>query len=342
MSAQFKASESGVLPWNPQVRLSRVNTDTVSLSRGFLRCKPERWFPGFGAKWLNLAHAASVEVKLLDARPILREFEFNFETIFSAEADGQALYVGLDRESATILGTAVCSDGMPLARTLTVEYLIRRLISSLAQAWSGPQFTAVKFVGPLHEAVPQVIGAIRISLDINSKHCDVWVLLSAGLISRLDELWRRQIHSSTPPPSEDWMVRIELGRLTISPETVPDYLRPGTIIDLEIAESDIAMLRVGERAWLTVKLFNNDGQLAFEVLPTMLASSVSLPSATQLAVELGAIKIKGEAISELAQIGAMWRTDLKLGTKVNLTVGGEVLGQGELGTFDGRFAVTVG
>ena len=60
-----------LIPWVPQQTLRMYDSDQVRFSGGFLRSRPERWFPGFSAHWLPLAHALGIEAQLVEIKPLL-------------------------------------------------------------------------------------------------------------------------------------------------------------------------------------------------------------------------------------------------------------------------------
>jgi hypothetical protein len=122
--------------WEPQQMLRRIDPADAALTRGFLRCRPERWLPSFGAHWLPMMHAIGCEARLLEVKPLSTRAVAG-EELFVGSVDGEAFLVALDSESLGVL----CDDFVPGARlggnSLVVEYLARRLVASLALSWSG-------------------------------------------------------------------------------------------------------------------------------------------------------------------------------------------------------------
>ncbi len=56
MESGAENTASSLIAWDPFRYLRRMDNKEVELSRGFLRSRPEKWLPGFGAQWLPLAH----------------------------------------------------------------------------------------------------------------------------------------------------------------------------------------------------------------------------------------------------------------------------------------------
>ena len=46
--------------WDPQRALRKIDPAEVRYSRGFLRCRPEKWFPGCATPVLPRAHSLGV------------------------------------------------------------------------------------------------------------------------------------------------------------------------------------------------------------------------------------------------------------------------------------------
>lgn len=345
MESENQTEAATLSPWEPGRLLRTALPGEVKLSRGFLRCRPERWFPGFAAQWLPLAHALGVELKVIETKPILlSEVENSFA--FVGTVDGEPLGLSTDAASARVLVDAVVptlgrgSDSA--AGAIVLEYLARRLLTSLSVAWTGPQSSLVRFEPEMGIADVVPAGAVRINLAVNGAPVQLVLSLGNFLVDRLDTLWRRQIQSTARAVDAATTVALEIAQLAVPPSLLGDYLRSGTLIDLETRPSDTVILRAGVRAWQVGRACLSNGNYAVEILPQM-AASPSLPEGTtRLSISLGATRLDGGVVAELGQPGAMYETAIPATDRVELLINGESVGEGRLGLYQGRFAVMVG
>ncbi len=139
-----KPTGNTLTPWEPQRYLRRVSAQQVKFARGFLRCRPERWFPGFAAQWLPLAHSLGIELRIVEVQPFMG-VPRGLDHGYCATVDGEAMAILLDIASAKVLRDAFVPGAPDSSHPVMIEYLARRLLSSLALSWSGPQASAVRF-----------------------------------------------------------------------------------------------------------------------------------------------------------------------------------------------------
>jgi hypothetical protein len=149
------------------------------------------------------------------------------------------------------------------------------------------------------------------------------------------------VHSTARAVEAGSEVALEIAQLAVPPSMLGDYLRSGTLIDLEARAGDALTLRTGTKAWQIARGCLSNGNYAFEMLPSS-GSFPSLPEGTtRLSISLGAARLEGTVIAELGQPGAMWETGIAATDRVDLLINGEAVGEGRLGLYEGRFAVTV-
>jgi len=345
MESENQTESATLSPWEPGRFLRSAAPGEVKLSRGFLRCRPEKWFPGFAAQWLPLAHALGVELKVIETKPIVAP-EGDESLSFIGTIDGEPLALSTDAASARVLIDAVTPGGArgndSVAGPKVLEYLARRLLTSLAVAWTGPESSVVRFEPEMTSADVAAAGAVRMNLAVNGAPVQLVLTLGNFLVERLDTLWRRQIHSTARAVDAATTVALEIAQLAVPPSMLGDYLRSGTLIDLEARPSDNIILRAGVKAWQAARGCLSNGHYAFEVSPQM-SSPASLPEGTtRLSISLGVTRLEGGVVAELSQPGAMWETSIPATDRVELLINGESVGEGRLGLYEGRFAVMVG
>jgi hypothetical protein len=344
MESENHNEGTNVSPWEPTRFLRTAAPSEVKLSRGFLRCRPEKWFPGFAAQWLPLGHSLGVEMKMIEAKPVLHT-PIEQSIGFVGTIDGEPIGLSIDPASARVVTEAIVPGGLrggdSQSGGLVLEYLARRLLTSLAAAWTGPQSSQVRFEPEIGFQEVDPGGDVRINFSVNGTPAQVVISLGRFLVDRLDSLWRRQVHSTGRAVEAGSEIALEIAQLAVPPSMLGDYLRSGTLIDLESRASDALTLRAGTKAWHSARGCISNGCYAFEVIPGGSAPPGLPEGTTRLSISLGSTRLDGGVVAELAQPGAMWETTVPATDRVELLINGEAVGEGRLGLYEGRFAVTV-
>lgn len=330
-----------LIAWDPMRCLREVDPLSVRFSRGFLRCRPEKWFPGFTAHWLPLAHSLGVEIKMVEAKPLLA-MPKGCPNGYACTVDDEPLGIFLDEASSAIILEAVCPGASAQASGVVGEYLARRLLSSLVSSWSGPESSVVRFETEMDPFQIHGVGAVKVTIEVNTHHCTIWVVLGKLLADRLDALWRGQIRSASRQAEGEQQVHLEVAQLAVPPAMLVDYLRTGTVIDLEMPMTDMLALRVGGRPWLPARMCRIGNSLGFEVVAGPVSASSLPDGTTRLSIEFGVLSFESSQLLEVGQVGAFWDTGLALSDKVQMAINGEKVAEARLCAFEGRFAITVG
>lgn len=340
MTQSGTAGEGITSPWDFHATVSSVAESELRLSRGFLRSQPGKWFPGFGMQWLPLAQALGVEIKLLEVAPQV-EVPQDVSIKFSGTVDDEPLGFFLDNAAAKVILENVSPGALPVAEEVVLEYMARRFITSLALSWSGPESSVVKFDSGVDLNSMKVAGIVKVSISVNGTQCVFWLALGPSLVERLDGLWRRQIVSTSKQQDSGFKVQLEVAQLAVSPSMLVEYVKPGSIVDLEVGVGDSITLRKEAEPWKRVRLRNAGGKIALEALQEQV-SSKSLPEGTtRLVVSFGEVELDPATVVELSQNGAMLKTSIPLGSEVKMMINGEKVADAELCLHQGRFALTV-
>lgn len=327
-------------PWDPARYVRRLEPRDVKLSRGFLRCRPERWFPGFGTQWLPLAHSLSLELQVVEVKPVMA-LPSDLTHGFVGLVDGEQIGIAFDDHAEELFVDGVSPGAMDSARSVIAEYLARRLLSCLATSWSGPESSVVKFDSGAELSSVTTEAGIKFVVMVNGVQGSMWLALGPKLVQRLDGLWRRQVHSSYKPVEPNADLHIEAAQLAVPPSMLADYMRTGTVIDLEVLVSDAVTLRMGNKPWLPARICAAQNNLAFEILPGPVAAPGLPEGTTRLAIEFGKVALKPAELAEVSQVGAIWDTGIALTNNVNLVIKGETVARAFLCTYEGRFAINV-
>lgn len=326
--------------WDPARLLRRFDTAEVRYSRGFLRCRPEKWFPGFGMQWMPLAHSLGVELKLVEAKPVIG-VPRGFHMGFVGSIDDEPVGLFLDEEAATALHEAVVPGAAATAREVVCEYLARRLLTSLAISWSGPESSLVRFEPDMNPHNMREVGAVKLTAALNGNQVVVWILVGKIVVEKMDGLWRRQLHSTSGQSAGPLDIHLEVAHLTVPPSILSDYLKPGVTFDLEVPVSDTITLVSEKQPWLPARLAAVDGHFAIETLPGPAAAPGLPAGTTRLSFEFGVVNFDPLLAAEMSQPGAVYDTGIALSERVQIVVNGEQAGEAVLRTYQNRFVVTV-
>lgn len=335
-----KREESEPIDWEPRQYLRTIDQQDADLSRGFLRCRPEKWFPGFAAHWLPLAHSLGVESRIIEVKP-LRRAPRGIGVGFYGIVDQERLAVYIDSDSVNALLSAVSPGASRAASSVVLEYLVRRFFSSLSLAWSGPDSSSVLFAQEAETQDFSEAGAVKFSFIMNNSPCHVWVLLGQSMVERLDGLWRRQVKSTHRLYDEAIEARIEVAERVISQSKISEYTKRGSLVDLDVVIGDSVTLLHATKPWLPGRLCVIGNNFGIETMAVPLTSSALQDGDTRLSFQLGSFHMEPALASEMTQIGAVLQTPIALSSRVEICANDRKISEGQLCVNEGRFAVKI-
>ena len=326
--------------WEPQRMLRRISPSDAKLSRGFLRCRPEKWFPAFANHWMPAVHALGVEAKITEIRPVLAKPPVG-DVAYVGTVSGEQIVIAMDAAGADALSEELVPGAGEKAAGVVLEYFCRRFLATLALSWSGPESTTVTFNRGADASAVNVAGSIRIGFTMNTVPFSAWIGLGPKLVEMLDGLWRRQVQtlSKTGPGSST--LRFEIAQLGVPPQMLSEYLIKGTVIDLEVKSSETLTIKIGNKPWMPARLIDVGGRFGCEMTPGALTVPQIAEGATQLSVEVGSVSLDGGQIAELGQAGAILMTPIPVSGTVQLVINQEKVGEARLCIYEGRFAIEV-
>lgn len=326
--------------WDAARQLRAYDPVEARYSRGYLRSRPEQWFPGFSVQWLPLLHSVGSELRNVVVTPEIG-VPPGIEIVYSARVDGEPMYIACDKQAARIVLDAIASNMPGVAGSVVLEYLARRIITTLSLAWTGPESSVVKVEG---EVAPQQIlatGCVRCEATLNGVAFACYMLVGQVVLDRLDWLWRRQVHQTSKNFEGMVEVGLELVQLAVPPSALAEYIRSGTVVDLEHTVSDSITLRVNNRPLMPARLCLLDGRLGFEV-ESGAAVMPSIPEGTtRVSVLFGSVKVDAPTLAEVSQVGSVNDTGIPATDTVYVVINNEVVATATLCTFEGRFAMSV-
>ena len=330
--------------WAPESVLEQLSVLSVDLSRGFLRSRPQEWFPGFASQWLPLFHSLSIEAKLQEVSPRIEIPAVDHTwSVFEAQVDGEAVAICLDQNSAAAISGSITPGTDKTTKEISLEYIIRRLVGSLALSWSGGE-SNVSFVPtpstPINNEAYRA--SIKLNCTVNGLTIEIWFLLGSQLTSKLDALWRGQLRSSVSTDlNTSHTIQVELRQLAVPPAMLADYTRSGTMVDLEIPVGDRVYLRLDGKPWLPGQLCICNGQFAVKILSGPLPQFNVPADSTRLSIDLGELTLSPIDLAELGQIGALIPTQIPVSGRGRMMIHDSQAGEVEIGIYEGKFAVRV-
>jgi flagellar motor switch/type III secretory pathway protein FliN len=326
--------------WEPHRVLRRVQSGDAILSRGFLRCRPEKWFPALSTHWTPALHALGVEAKISEIKPVLSRPPAT-DVAFVGTVAGEQMILAIEGGEADALSDELVPGSGPKAAAIVVEYFIRRFLGSLGLSWSGPEATTVTFDRGADVSSVPVVGSVRVALTVNTTPITVWIGLGQRMVDTLDGLWRRQVQVLSKVSGGRSTIRLEVAQLGVPPQMLAEYLTKGTVIDLEVKASESITLKVGNKPWMPARLLDVGGKLGCEMTPGALTVPQIAEGATQLSVEFDSLEMESAQVAELSQAGAILISSIPVSGMVRLVINQEKVADARLCIYEGRFAIEV-
>jgi len=337
------AADKSMLLWEPEKLLERCDLNEIRFSRGFLRAQPISWFPQLTTHWVTLFHSLSVEAEMLEVSAGLN-FPEDLDRIVPIEVDGEAAVIGLDELSQKALVQAIAPECRDVGADLAIEYVERRLLSTLMMEWSGPSPLHCYYVASDEATSVEVIGAVKISLSFSGMPCTVWFGMGARTLERLDLSWRQGLYSQyeqIEPDDSIHYISVDIAELAVPPALLIDYMRSGTIIDLELPVSTNVFLNLNGQPWAEGVLRQYNGRFAVEITDISIEPTAASSNTTRVQVQIAEVELDYEAVVEHSQVGAILLSKSPVSTGAEMVISGESVATAVIGQIDGQFALNV-
>ena len=341
------ADDSGqdLAEWDPEHRLADAPLNELRFGLGFLRARPQRWFESFGSDWFPLFHGLGAEAAVVSVETGF-VFPEELDRVTPIEIDGEVGVIGFDRHSEDIICATVAS-GMPeLASDIVMEYIERRLISTLSRNWNGPDELECFYIPPEKTEAAEVVGVIRLRVTVNEQEIGVWFGIGPRAVERLDLMWRDEIvrirQDQLGELSDELeTVQVEIAELAVPPAMLIDYMRGGTTVDLGVPVSSEVFVRVGERLLARGEICRFNGRFAVKITDLNVAAPEAPDATTRVQISVAEVELDSVALLEISQIGAYLPTAVGVSDTVSMLISGENVAEARLGELDGRFAINV-
>ncbi|MCB0360380.1 MAG: hypothetical protein KDD44_12115, partial [Bdellovibrionales bacterium] len=236
-----QSSEGTFEGWDLTQEIPELDVYDVRYSRGFLRAPFDAWFGDVRADWQPLAERLGIELENFSLR---RGFVFpeNVGRVVPVEFGGEIGVIGLEDASANALLRVFGSGVDESAEDLLLEYLERRLLSTLSAVWrSDTQFTT-SYLAPDEVESVEIVGVLTVHCTFGGNPLSVHFGLGPRMLEFFDLRHRRefvasQLLDSDALDSETVELSVELVELNVEPAMLVDYMRSGTAISLDLPRS---------------------------------------------------------------------------------------------------------
>lgn len=328
--------------WEPERLLPTLPVNAVRFSRGFLQADLAAWFQPMKAHWLAFFHALEAEVELRSVRTGL-DFPDSLDRVVAVEVDNEPAVIGLEAQAEQALLTLISEKSEAAANEILIDYLVRRLLSSVTRSWTGNVPLTCCISSGANTGEIEVSGVIEVELALRGQPVTIWLGIGPTLVERFDLLWREQLgEGAKSAPETRHTLSLVLAEFGVRPEMLVDYLKTGTIIALDRVVSDELSLYLDGAAWARAKLVQFNGRFAARVGESIATAGAARgEGVTKMQIELGRLELGAAGKLEQLQPGAVVLTKAGVGTTGALSISGEVVASVVIGELDGRFALNV-
>lgn len=310
-------------------------------ANGFLRCHPEKWFPGIGARWSPVLSAVGADLRVGEIKPTL-VLPDSQALCFKAIFGGETGIVAIDPNSARLIAQEIAPGiTKPKEMSVVLEYIVQRFLAIVGMCQAGTDVAAVEIDGRCGSSDARLVGSIKMSFSLNSSPVSVLIGVGEKVADMMDGLWRRQLHSSARTSHQQGTLRVEVAQLGVPPQMLTEYLSKGTVIDLEVPVSDAVTLRLGHKAFMPARLVEVEGRLGCQVVQGSLTNLAVPDGTSRLSIELASVTADPARLTELGQVGSVLVLDMAPGQQVSIVINQEKVAGAKLCVYQGRFAVEV-
>jgi flagellar motor switch/type III secretory pathway protein FliN len=343
-SEQGGSGIEGLGPWDPFTHLRVVSTDVAHYSGGFLSSHPQKWFPSIAAQWLPLALSLNLEIQVQEVNPSL-ELPQNLGTTFVGEFLSELVGIAFDKDTEALLGEHIVGPGT-LSRGILLEYIARRLFTSLSNSWTGPQKDSpTVFLGVSNEPTSHFmrnrLGGVEVLFSVMGRNCLVWISLGREIVDQIDGLWKRQLRSATKTFREGGSIELEIARIGIPAGEVSEYLQPGAVIELETPVDDKVILRSAGKPWAVGRVCIVGEHFGIELMSRTVPEDGVYEDIEIVSVRFPQVVLEVSHLAEIAQVGTIIPTVIPVGASVELTISNTLVARAILNDYRGSFAITI-
>lgn len=341
--------QSPFIPWEPCDSLPVMSPNEVRYSRGFLAADPLICLPNFVDHWLSFFKQFGVELRLIAQRKHLA-YPQDLHRITVIEANGEPTLIGLDEAAQNALLAACAPQLTEGTADIVLEYLERRCAGVLSKCWQSKESISFRYPSAGWAEEVEVIGAIELSLVLGGKPLTIWFGLGPRLTDELDAAWRAHL-SSNPQRiggliqelHEDkiYRVGVDIAELAVQPALLIDYLRAGTVIDLEIPCDVSAKISLDGKPWARGKLVQINELFAVELGSFDVGVLRHHESSTRINVEIARTELDIGSLAEYQQPQAVLTISKPAKGLATLVINGESVATAQVGRLGANLALKI-
>jgi len=317
---------------SPFGQLREPSAEEIRYSAGFLRCNFTQWFPDLAADWVPFFHSVGAELGPVRIRCGF-DYPDTLSRVIPLEVEGELAIVGMDAETESALTQAVIPEDEHTATDIILEYLERRLASSLTRAWRGTGDFSCNYMSITGSLEAEIQAVVCLDFELSGKACTVWFGIGPRVLERFDLGWRSSVRTrplARQLGDEVFTVRFELCELSLSPDALIDYMRSGSRVSLETGAPEELLVRIGEQAWAKAELCIFKGRYAARITEFLSGEAGPRSDATRVSVSVAETVLDRDAIAEQLQIGAYILSGTGVGDTATLSISGERVGTGSV------------
>lgn len=338
-SDEQEVGDSNFREWNAADDLLPIRPEVIRFSKGFLRSKPEVWFPGFAAYWLPLLHTFDLHQEGVETTPLLDLSSLKGIT-FCGSLDGEMLTLVIPESLFDFIARVELPAASQTAKHLFVEYFARRFLTSIASSWSAQEGALFQFHSDLGSPPVHCSAGVRVNFRLSGEVLSLVIGVSQGLLEKIDQLWITQMLQGIVNIDDSAHIRLVFGSTMLVPSEVGEVLSSGQAVPINSGGSEKILLLLDDKPWLEGRLLRHEGGIAFETIREVKQGVEIEEGMTSVSFELGEVEMSRRDIHLLGQPGALHQfPQIADQPKTHIYVADKKVGEGTLLAYESQLFV---
>lgn len=340
MSLMNESEEVSLSLWKPEAYIEKISTSSVDFSGALsFRFDPNQFesliseilyfFENFNVKLGGFKYDIS-----LDLHPPSGISKYFFCKGLNAVIIPDASVKVLE----SIFLAADCS-----LRDTFCEYLIRKFVYLLSQS-TNPVLKESQFSYRSRQSATNFPVAVSLELLLNSSKFVVYVLLSKELVNELMCKGSSSSIEGAPKNDSRQLKAVErpvyLCFLMVPLKELEEYLKPDTVIDLELPVTSKGYLKTGDNSAVIGSLLNADGFWAFKPSSDQsFTMAHNVPGKALFFVEL--FTVSSEDFEGELKSGKIFLSKQRISPNVSIQVGSRKVATGKIYFYDQKLVLVI-
>ena len=332
-----------IIPWSPSGIINEAEFNQIRLSRGLLQIDSSQLFPQLKSFWSILFRELKQEPEFIRAVPSL-DFPDGLSRVVPFQVDNELVVIGMDDKTCSLIGSVISDYNESNWIDIVLEYFERRLVATLGKTWVTKEPVKFIYLGAKVSETVEVVGSICLSFGLGGEEGHIWFGMGPAVTDRVDLYWKEKLNESdqsTAQLSDRVEFSVQIGELLVPHSHVTDYLRPGTVIDIEQKNSSSVRILKNNEFFALGTLYSFNGRFAVRIDSFEHDLSNADTWTTRIGIELCSNSITSNQLGQYRQKGAFMLTGTQLDEGVYLKIAGEDSAYGRLGLFEDNLVVTI-